>query len=317
MKVLLDVVKSLLLINGAVVLPSFLLVMALYKQQPTSVAVADSVSSKFHRDIQDDTPKYQQQLKELEAQKNQLQAKLEASQKIETVTSVIAKRPSVNKAPTQVAPVSNPQTRTVPSQPSVKAPVLARITTVSQTKTQPKPPQRSEVISPVSSPRKLEVTVARQEKRTQVVSEGNVEVKIPKIDSFVTDNQWSDQELAKATPKDFITLDRLKAAQTKRTEAPMIAPQATTPIKEHTTLANDLSVGLIVADQKGELRYGTKNYKKVQTAILSLRKGSSQTLEEAAQLSGIDEKTLQWLARYGRDRPGSFEPVAVSMVNPE
>ena len=315
MKVLLDVFKSLLLINGAVVLPSFLLVMTLYKQQSTTVAVADDVSSKFHREIQDDTLKYEQKLKELEVQKTQLQAELEASQKAKTVTPVVAKRPVANKTPNQVSPLPRSQAATVPSNPSVKAPVLPKVARVSPTKPQPKPRQRLVERPPVTPAQITEVAVTVQEKRTKAVSKDNVEVNTPKIDSLTTDNKFSVQELAKATSENVITPNNLNRATEK--PAPIVAPEATTPIKEHTTLANDLSVGLIVADKKGELRYGTRNYKKVQTAILSLRRGSSQTLEEAAQRSGIDEKTLKWLAHYGENRPGSSDPLAISMVNPE
>ncbi len=316
MRVLLDVLKSLLLINSAIVLPCFLLVMALYKQQSTNVAVADNVSSKFHRDIQDDTPKYRQQLEELEVQNNQLQAKLEASEKANTLTTAVANLPSVNKTPTQVNPVSLPKVATVSSIPSVKKPVFAKVATVSETKLQPKLRQQSEVITPVSTPRKIGVAVNRQEKRTNPVVEDNVALNRSNSDALSTDKKLSEQKLAKATPKEFIGPDNLHQTQVKQGQDLIIARQATTPIKEHITLANDLSVGLLVADKRGELKYGTRNYKKVQTAILSLRKGGSQTLEEAAQLSGMDLKTLEWLAQYGQNRPGSFDPVAVSM-NPE
>ncbi len=316
MKVLLDVFKSLLLINAAVVLPSFLLVMALYKQQSTNVAVADNVSSKFHRDIQDDTPKYQQKLEELEVQKNQLQAKLKASEKAKTATSVVADRPSVNKLPTQVSPVSYPQATTVSSTPSVKKPVLAKAATVSQTKRQPKPSRQSVRRTPVSLPQKTEVTVNRREKQPSAVAEGHVAVNRSNATTLSSNDKLSDEKMAKATPKDFIGPDNWDQTPAKQRQDSIVAPQATTPIKEHITLANDLSVGLIVADNRGELKYGSRNYKKVQTAILSLRKGSSQSLEDAAQLSGLDLDILKWLAQYGQNRPGSFNPVAISM-NPE
>lgn len=320
MKVLLDVIKTLLLINGAVVLPSFLLIMALYEHQSTNQAAADNVSSKFHRNIQDDTPKYQQKLDKLEAQKNELQAKLEASQQRTTVNPVLANRQSVDNTPTRVQPVSRPQTLATVSKVSPTRPVSAKVVTVSQTKA-PQPPRPKLLANPSkpASP-KAEVAVIEEKKPLESASEVDVMVYTAMIDKLFAGYQPSNQEVNQMSPQGFVSaadLNQTHQHQARLVSNSITAPQARTPLDQPITLANDLSVGLIVADNRNELNYGTKNYKKVQTAILSLRKGDSKTLEDAARKAGIDPDTLKWLAHYGQNRPGSFNPPQISMVNPE
>ncbi|EAZ92186.1 hypothetical protein [Crocosphaera chwakensis] len=322
MKVLLDVIKTLLLINGAVVLPSFLLIMALYEQQSTNLAAADDVSSKFHRNIQDDTPKYQQKLEKLEAQKNQLQAKLEASQKAKTVTPVLAANSSsVEGNPTKMSPVSRYQTPVNLSKSSVNRSVETKIATPSQPKAPQQPSQKLVANNP-SKPTsaKAKVTVIEEKKSFESVSEVDLMVYTSIIDKLFAVYQPSNKEVSQIAPDGFVSvadLNQTNQHQARLASYSIAAPQAKTPIDQPITLANDLSVGLIVADNRNELNYGTKNYKRVQTAILSLRKGNSQTLEEAAQKAGIDPDTLKWLARYGQNRPGSFNPPQISMINQE
>ena len=103
MKALFDVIKVLFLINGVIVLPSFFLVMVMYEQQSKTMAKVSEIndlSSKFHRNIQDDTPNYQQQieanrqqLEKLKMEKDQQIQELEAELKIyraaKTVTEVV------------------------------------------------------------------------------------------------------------------------------------------------------------------------------------------------------------------------------------
>ena len=79
-------------------------------------------------------------------------------------------------------------------------------------------------------------------------------------------------------------------------------------------LSKDLAAGLIVAGNRDELSHTSTTYKKVQTAIRSLRNGSSQTLAEASRRAGIDLETLQWVAYYGQKRPGGIQ---VSRANSE
>lgn len=68
--------------------------------------------------------------------------------------------------------------------------------------------------------------------------------------------------------------------------------------------ANDIAAGLLVADTKGQINYGTRTYRKVQTAIRLLRRGG--TLEAAARQANLSTATLQQLIEWGANRPGSF-----------
>jgi hypothetical protein len=68
--------------------------------------------------------------------------------------------------------------------------------------------------------------------------------------------------------------------------------------------ANDIAAGLLVADTKGQINYGTRTYRKVQTAIRLLRRGG--TLEIAARQANLSTATLQQLIEWGANRPGSF-----------
>ncbi|HAC62925.1 MAG TPA: hypothetical protein DCF68_05160 [Cyanothece sp. UBA12306] len=72
-------------------------------------------------------------------------------------------------------------------------------------------------------------------------------------------------------------------------------------------LANDLSIGLLIAGQKHQINYGTRTYRKVQTAIRSLRKGTSLSLEQASKRSSLDPSVLKQVAKWGEERPGSLQ----------
>ncbi len=304
MKVLLDVSKTLLLINGAIVLPIFLLLTTMYKEQSPSIATADSVSSKFHRNIQDDTPDYKQKLEQLEDQKKELQAQLEASQKAKTVTPVMAERPSVNPNLTKVSPVSQPQMVTASSRPYIKTPVVAKATTVPKTKPPLKLSKRSVGITPVSPPRKRKVAVTEEKRPSQPLSEANVALSPSKTNKLSPAHKSSDQ--GKTVPKGFISLDDLNKKHQKQ-QKPFSYSIVASQGKSAMDLSKDLAAGLIVAGNRNELSHTSTNYKKVQTAIGSLRNGSSQTLEDASRRAGIDLETLQWVAYYGQQRPGGIQ----------
>jgi hypothetical protein len=115
--------------------------------------------------------------------------------------------------------------------------------------------------------------------------------------------KWGQNRPGSFDPR-FITRRKIQATPVVN-ESPS---SPITPTRQPIILANDLSVGLVVADNKNVLNYGTKNYRKVQNAIHSLRKGSSDNLQEAAMLAGIELSVLMQLAKWGQDRPGSFDP---------
>ncbi len=67
--------------------------------------------------------------------------------------------------------------------------------------------------------------------------------------------------------------------------------------------ANDIAAGLLVAHRNGQIRYGTIQYRRVQTAINLLRQ--KKTLDEAAYHAKVNVSTLEQLIKWGANRPGS------------
>jgi hypothetical protein len=74
--------------------------------------------------------------------------------------------------------------------------------------------------------------------------------------------------------------------------------------KDLISYANDISAGLLVAGNKGQINYGTTNYRRVQTAIVLLRQG--EDMENAARRAKVSLETLQQLIKWGKNRPGSL-----------
>ncbi len=68
-------------------------------------------------------------------------------------------------------------------------------------------------------------------------------------------------------------------------------------------IANDIAYGLVIAHDKQQIRYGTKMYRKVQTAINLLRRGAG--LNGASRRSGVPRSTLDQLMKWGQERPGT------------
>lgn len=71
--------------------------------------------------------------------------------------------------------------------------------------------------------------------------------------------------------------------------------------------ANDLTSGLVIADKQGQIKYGTKTYRQVQSAIRLLRRGHS--LEEAARRAKVSPSVLRQLIAWGENRPGSLTAI--------
>lgn len=69
-------------------------------------------------------------------------------------------------------------------------------------------------------------------------------------------------------------------------------------------IANDIAYGLIIAQDKGQIKYGTKTYRKVQTAIHLLRRGAG--LDGASRRSGVPRSLLDQLMQWGQQRPGAL-----------
>ncbi len=69
-------------------------------------------------------------------------------------------------------------------------------------------------------------------------------------------------------------------------------------------LANDIAYGLVIAHQNQQIRYGTRMYRQVQTAINLLRRGAG--LEGASRRSGVPRSVLDQLMEWGQQRPGAL-----------
>ncbi|MDV3000863.1 MAG: hypothetical protein N5P05_002469 [Chroococcopsis gigantea SAG 12.99] len=78
-------------------------------------------------------------------------------------------------------------------------------------------------------------------------------------------------------------------------------------------MANDIAYGLIIAAEKGHINYGTKAYRRVQTAIRVLRRG--ENFYDAARIAEVPSDLLRQLVRWGENRPGSL--AAMIEVNPD
>ena len=361
MKTLLDVTKTLLLINGVVVLPSLLLFKSMYQQQlipMATVAQGNDSASKFHRHLQDDTPKYQQ---ELEKTKQQLeQFKTETDSRINALQTALKNSQSQNPVNVTLAPSSPLNLPTVEtfgvSQPikqtQTPKPVLGkRVSTLSSPKTSQKvepvsPPQRSVV------PKTTEVQESSpsippsqsQNKETSIYPQGEISIdnrrdinRNPLNSNGDTLKDNESIQLATSLHEGLVVaqnesqinpgttnyekvrkaIETLKNGQSQTLEEAAKSSGIESSVLEQLNqwgksyarsrkLANDIQVGLIVANSKQGLNRNTSTYKKVQTAIVLLRKGKSQNLEEVAYRSGIQSSVLTALAKLGKNRPGSY-----------
>ncbi|MDJ0842774.1 MAG: hypothetical protein QNJ08_00910 [Crocosphaera sp.] len=271
------------------------------------MATADNVSSKFHRNVEDETPVYRRQLEQLAVEKNQLQAKLEASQqRTQTVRPVSSNPAPTQNRPTQVNSVVSSPTVTAQSKPVVKPSGGSQVTIISQAKLPPEPPQPSVPNAVVSPLRETDRATVKPQSLSKRVSEVNISANPAQTHKGSAANQSAEPKVATAIPKGFISVDDLKKKEKSPTPVSsrsIVASQGKSPMD----LSKDLAAGLIVAGNRNELSHKSTTYRKVQTAIGSLRKGSSQTLEEAAQRAGIDLETLTWVAYYGQNRPGGIQ----------
>ncbi len=102
---------------------------------------------------------------------------------------------------------------------------------------------------------------------------------------------------------------RIRTAALEGTSAP-IQKTALAPANH---LANDITMGLLIAGRKGHINYGTRTYRQVQTAIRSLRNRKSNDIGEAARLANLSPDLLKRLAKSGEDRPGNLENSPISL----
>lgn len=322
MKSLLYVIKTLLEINGAIALLLLLCFAALRQSKTSITANVSDPNQSFHRDIQELPSDYEKQIEanrqeieqlklEKDQQINALKAKLAAYQQAAPLPAVVShSQPS----PTTTENVNEPSTSTLKPVTVKKATAVVNTNSPVTRQTQER--------SPASAPDK---TSHRQESTN---SEGQASLSAEIAQEYgnkrtptlaFTLSQQADREVADMLLYDSSEfLSALpRPGQLRPLPSPIVAPKATTPLDPSIRLANDLAAGLIVAQQRNEINYRTMNYRKVQTAIKSLRKGSSDNLEQAASRAQIESSVLAQVAEWGKERPGRFDPHHISMANPE
>ncbi|MGK7941122.1 MAG: hypothetical protein AB4062_13420 [Crocosphaera sp.] len=289
MKTLLDVTKTLLLINGVIVLPSLLLFHSMYQQQLMPMAEVpqdNDSSSKFHRHLQDDSLNYQQELKKTKQQLEQF--KTETDSQITALQTALKKSQSQNPVNGTIAPSSLPNLPTVEPvtayQPLKQTPtpqtvLPKKITPVSSPT--PSNPRTSQKVEPVSPPQETVIPKSTEVKEAYPAAQPS----------------QSQKEETTIYPKQHISINNLPAINRN----PLESYGHTLKDDESRELASSLHEGLVVAQNEGHINPGTTNYKKVRKAIETLKNGQSQTLKEAAESSGIESSVLVQVNKWGEN----------------
>ncbi len=328
MKSLLYVIKTLLEINGAIALLLLLCFAALRQSETSITANVSDPDQSFHHDIQELPSDYEKQIEanrreieqlklEKDQQINALKAQLAAYQQAAPLPAVVShSQPS----PTTAEKVNEPSTPKSESSSTLK-PVTVKKATAVDNANSPVTRQTQES-SPASAPdeRSYRQESTNSEGQASLLAEIAREHENKEIPTLaVTRSQQADREVTDTLLYDSSEfLSALpRPGQLRPLPSPIVAPKATTPLDPSIRLANDLAAGLIVAQQRNEINYRTMNYRKVQTAIKSLRKGSSDNLEQAASRAQIESSVLAQVAEWGKERPGRFDPHHISMANPE
>lgn len=317
MKTLLDVTKTLLLINGVVVLPSLLLFKSMYQQQLipiAKIAQGNDSSSRFHRHLDDDSLKYQQKLKETE--KELQQVKTEASSQISALQTALRNAQSQNPVNVTIASSSSPNLltpeATTVSQPLTHtqkpSPVLARKGT---TLSDPVPNTQNPKPLAENITQKAEPVESTQE--TVVTQQIEVKESSPPIVPQQTEAQesspleepsQSQNEETTIYPEGYISINDLA-----KNDRNTLDSNTTFKGNDNDSIhvASLLHEGLIVAGHEGQINRGTTVYKQVRKAIEKLNQGQSRTIEEAANSSGLEKSILVQVERWGRKYARSRE----------
>ncbi|MEA5511036.1 hypothetical protein VB715_14780 [Crocosphaera sp. UHCC 0190] len=325
MKSLLYVLKTLLQINGVIAVLAFLTIFAMRQQKSAIVATSPESAKGFHRNIQDIPSDYQQQI---ETNRQQIEAlKAEKDQQIKALQAQLATYQTPKDLTRSVSHAPSPQI----SVPKIAktAPESARAK--SQTTDQNNSAQRTQspsnpIIHPsVAVQRKATPKLARQvnpsvessNAANHALQETNQTLAMVSVPIFEEPNKQPLNSVRQEQPLTLVEQSKQRPIQSVKVAQLVVTPTATTPLKASIPLANDLAAGLIVAQREKQINYRTRTYKKVQTAIRSLRKGSSSSLEDAANQAQIEASVLKQVAEWGRERPGRFESTTVSLADSE
>lgn len=336
MKSLLYVVKILLQINGAIALVSLLTIIALRQQKVGIVAQSPQLaqsSQNFHRSVQQLPSEHQQQIKahqqqieKLKQEKNReitaLKARLADYQKAQQSSTVVSHQ---SASSTQTASATNPVTET-PTQPTrpIRIAPPANSEAVTSVRHQPQSTQQAN-----SAPYQIDHSTTINPSNSSTSRVGDLQRSIMTHRRATWTTHTPHSSTAPANQEDPINVfqmyqvtqfiaaldsadDRQPSPQAR--QAVILAPKAKTPLEDSVRLANDLAAGLLVAQRERQINRGTSTYNKVQTAIGSLRKGTSHDLKEAANLAQLEFSVLKKVAKWGEERPGRSQPYQVSLA---
>ncbi|MEM8780010.1 MAG: hypothetical protein AAGF26_14285 [Cyanobacteria bacterium P01_G01_bin.49] len=97
----------------------------------------------------------------------------------------------------------------------------------------------------------------------------------------------------------------LNYSKTKLSNATLTTEETARRLAQEVSIqiANDIAYGLIIAHEQEQIRYGTRMYRQVQTAINLLRRGAG--LDGASRRSGVSRPVLDQLMKWGQQRPGA------------
>lgn len=320
MKRIRSIISTLIQINVVIVVLSILCVAVIRKQQAMMTDDRQKLFSQNETEqqqIQEKISQYQKQVQTNEQKLSQYEQDLKNTQvQLEAYKQQnrllrqkdVAQKPSTSNL-NQGVYKSNNQSNSKPvNQPQVSSPKST-------------PFKQANISSPKPTPVKTVPSVARV---TQVIPKKSETLIIPIIQPSPS------VQLSQKPPLEITTNNRVKTnpnpqpskrlnqdqeivSMTTKAEPDKVSPTPSdetilTKFKTKRDLsiyyANNLAYGLIVAHNKGEIKHGTKMYKKVQTAIRALRKGESK--EVAMNKAKVPENVMNQLIKWGEQRPGSL-----------
>jgi hypothetical protein len=312
MKALLSVIKTLIQVNIVMTVFVGLLVVAIRQQQAEITAKKQQLSYKpesFRHEITDSASPEQQQIQDSQQKIQQYQQKLKTLESqleaYKTQTSNLNESESTLAQPYRPTPLSPQPSLQATAAPSSARPqaFLPLLPASRLTSTQYSTASRNRSMTPTSislpsaKPTQPTLTPARLtpgngrifEAPNTAQSLGNRGTALARFSAWQQERSLQDEQYS--TPIDTgagLENGASEAQQSKR---------------ESFQYANDLAYGLVVAGKKGQIKYGTPTYRKVQTAMRLLRRGVS--LETSAKQAKVPITVLQQLIEFGATRPGS------------
>lgn len=340
MKLLLSVITTLLQINGVMALLLVLFVISMREQNTEMIAKVPQLHNNpesFRRDLQETESDYQKQiqakdqkLQTYDQEITRLKAELETYKNInlflQGITNSVSSNPSVTQSQAPLVSLPTLQTQT----PSASAEIFRKIEDYSiPSKALKNIPQYPQPVAPQSfssTSNRLILTPINPQFLGESPPSREIRQQQPQaIPEIAIISQFEPQPLQQGHPE--IAMTMAPRTQKKKMNSEQMSPSpensensprefrqqplvakaiAETPRDRAIHLANDLTVGLLIAGQRRYINYGTSTYYQVQTAIRSLRKGTSDDLAEASHRSKLHASVLEQVAKWGAIRPGGF-----------